>query len=96
MPRYRYTVEEAPEPIDDPVRDLSPQRSIEVDGNKLNITRRDPFGWWYISWDKGQLPERLTGAYTSFELAYKEAENYLKQKKYKVTSVKQTIQEKKE
>lgn len=46
-------------------------------GNKLHGKRKDPFGFVYLNFDKGQLPEELKGAYTSFSEAERAVKNYI-------------------
>lgn len=57
-------------------KDIGRVRSLELDNNKVNITRRDPYGFWHISLDKGQIPEHLKGAYTSYPQAEEAAIAY--------------------
>lgn len=72
----------------DPNRDLSKQRTLTLEGgNAVNITSRDPYGFWYISWERGQLPETLRGAYTSFTEAERAVLVYLSQKGKEVKAV---------
>lgn len=59
-------------------------RSLVLDNNKLNLKREDPFGFIYISFERGQTPDRLKGAYTSFEEAAKQAKLYLQEKNRKI------------
>lgn len=60
--------------------DLTNRRSVTIGDNKLNFTRTDPYGFWIISYEKGQLPRELTGVYTSFQNALKEAQSYIVKK----------------
>jgi hypothetical protein len=46
-------------------------------GNKLNFERRDPYGFWSIHYDKGQVPAALKGNYTTYEQAKAAADRYL-------------------
>lgn len=49
------------------------KRTFELkSGNKVVVTRRDPFGLWYISFDKGAVPKSLSGSYTTFALALRD------------------------
>lgn len=69
-------------------KDLLRVRSINLaGGNKINVKREDPFGFWTISWERGQLPDYLKGQYTSFEEARKAVEAYLAQKNKQVESI---------
>ncbi len=92
MSRFRYR--EVEEPRDDPNRDYSRVRTIEVEGNRINLTQTDPYGHWFISWDKGKLPERLSGAYTSYPLAREAILNHLENTGRKVIKIKETVGEK--
>ncbi len=70
-------------------KDLANIRVLDLDnGNKIRVTREDPFGFWYVSYEKGQIPEHLKGSYTSFDEAKKAINSYLTNKKREVTSVK--------
>jgi len=53
-------------------------RTIELDnGNKLNMTRTDPYGAIVLSLEHGQLPDALKGgSYTSWDQAEKAAKAY--------------------
>jgi hypothetical protein len=54
-------------------------RSIELEnGNKINMTRTDPYGAIVLSLEKGQLPENLKGgSYTSWDQAERAAQAYI-------------------
>lgn len=56
-------------------------RKIEIEGNTVHIKCQDPFGFWYISLSKGQLPTKLKGAYTTFDQALRDVNTWLKAKK---------------
>ena len=56
-------------------------RKIEIDGNTVHIRCEDPYGFWYISVSKGQIPEKLKGSYTSFDQAFRDVNTWLKDKK---------------
>jgi len=71
----------------DQARDLPNVRYIELaNGNKLNLKRADPFGFWYVSFEKGQVPAVLKSAFTTVEEAMKQIEIYLKAKNHEVKS----------
>lgn len=54
----------------DPKRDLPKERVIAVDnGVAFHITQEDPHGFWYVHREKGQIPAKLSGAYTTFQKA---------------------------
>ena len=65
-------------PYDDTAENI---RTIETNGAKIFLTRKDPYGFWSISFEHGQLPEQLTGSYTSAELAAADVDKYLSQHK---------------
>lgn len=56
-------------------------RKIEVEGNVIHIRCEDPYGFWYVSVEKGTIPDRLKGAYTSFDQALRDVNLWLKDKK---------------
>lgn len=56
-------------------------RTIDLGNNKIYLKQVDPFGLIYINFDKGQLPDWLKGAYTSFDLARRDVERYLNERK---------------
>ncbi len=54
------------------------RRQVELpNGNKYHIECRDPYGFWFIHMDKGQIPDRLSGAYTSADQAVSDINRYL-------------------
>lgn len=63
-------------------RDLPNRRETTLKNNTL-VVQKDPLyhGLWRIHFNKGQVPAKLSGAYTSFKLAQEAAEHYLSQKK---------------
>lgn len=54
--------------------------SIDLGNNKINMKRTDPYGFWTIGFDKGQVPEKLRGLYTSAEVARRAVTAYLDEK----------------
>lgn len=46
-------------------------------GNRLNLKRVDPYGFIYLSLDKGQMPVMYAGAYTDWTSARRAAEGYI-------------------
>ncbi len=56
-------------------------RKVEIENNIVHIRSEDPYGFWKISLQKGQLPEKLKGAYTSFDQALRDVNLWLKDKK---------------
>jgi hypothetical protein len=63
------------------------QRLVETTGANINLTRKDPFGFWFISFDKGAVPEKLTSAYTSLDQASIAIANYLDMSKTRSAKV---------
>lgn len=53
------------------MKDVPNHQYIELEnGNKLNLVRKDPFGFIFLSLDKGQLPTNLAGsAFTDWHQA---------------------------
>ena len=57
-------------------------RFVELsNGNKLYAKQSDPFGFWTVNFDKGQVPDSLNQTFTTFRHASKAIEAYLKQRK---------------
>ena len=62
----------------DATRDLGRHRTLALEnGNKVHFKCHDPFGFWTVNFDKGQMPDALSGHYTSFEYAEKAVRAYL-------------------
>lgn len=51
-----------------------------TNGNKVHVERQDPYGFWYVHYDKGPMPDQMTGAYTTYDQAEKAVVSYLKNK----------------
>lgn len=61
--------------------DLNLVRQFKLPGQQKITFKRDPqFSIWRVSFDKGGIPESLSGGYTTFEYAYNAANAYLKQR----------------
>lgn len=75
------------------MKDIPNHQYIELEnGNKLNLIRKDPFGFIYMSLDKGQLPVTYAGsAYTDWYQAKIAAYAYVKERQDTVA----VLQEKK-
>jgi len=56
-------------------------RTIEIDNNTVTIQSEDPYGFWRIKLKKGNLPDKLKGNYTSFDLALRDVNIWLQNKK---------------
>lgn len=54
---------------------------IVLPNNVIYLTSEDPYGFWKISLERGQLPEKYKGGYTSFSMALRDAETWFKEKK---------------
>ncbi len=57
-------------------------RKIDLpNGNIVWLKCEDPYGFWYVSLKKGQVPENLKGAYSNFAVALNAVNLWLKDKK---------------
>lgn len=65
-------------------------RVIELEnGNKLNMTRNDPYGLITFSLERGQLPDSLKGAsFTEWSFAEKAANSYVLQRQSVLAEIK--------
>ena len=73
-------------------KDLAKIRTVELEnGNTIIIENKDPYGFWYVHYEHGQMPKKLHGAYTSFEYALSAVQTYLKEKDEKIVHVKTLI-----
>lgn len=52
-------------------KDLSLDRTMNLNNNVVHIRKDGPYGFWFISLEKGNLPVHLKGSYTSFYEAEK-------------------------
>lgn len=57
------------------------KRVIDLGNNKIIMKQTDPFGLIYINFERGQMPDNLKGAFTSFDYARQAVERYLNSKK---------------
>lgn len=54
------------------------KRTVTLDnGNKIHFKKTDPYGFWVVNYNKGQLPKQLKGVYTSYNAAWKHVQAYL-------------------
>lgn len=64
--------------------DKDPKEKIHLNlsENDFVVKHRDddPYGFWWIGREKGQVPEELRGAYTTSELAKNAVQEYIAQK----------------
>jgi hypothetical protein len=64
------------------------------DGNSAILEAKDPFGFWYIRYDKGRTPDELVSqSFTNFNSAQAALEKFLSSNRYntKVTEEKVEI-----
>jgi hypothetical protein len=52
-------------------------RSIPVGKNILHAKREDPYGFWTIHFERGEVPDFLKGTYTSFSECWKKMAQYI-------------------
>jgi hypothetical protein len=55
-------------------------RSVPVGKNILHAKRQDPYGFWTIHFERGEIPAELKGSFTSFGEAWKRIEIYLEKR----------------
>lgn len=48
-------------------------------GFSIKLERRDPYGFVHVVWHKGAVPEPISGAYSTFDLARQAVVNYIDQ-----------------
>lgn len=48
--------------------------------NAICAERRDPYGLWHLSLERGSISKELTGAFTSYEEANKAIKTFLERK----------------
>lgn len=56
-------------------------RTIDLGNNKIFIKQTDPFGLIEISFERGQVPDELSGHFTGFDYARRVVDQYLSRKK---------------
>lgn len=61
----------------DPTRDLPKDRQITLKNNIIHIIKGGPFGFYTIHYDKGQIPESLSGEFIGIDDAKKVVRAYL-------------------
>jgi len=80
----------------DPFEDEEPENIQKVfmmgTGIKIYFRKIPPYGFWKISFERGELPEKLSGVYTSFKAAQKDAVSYL-QTRRNPTEIKEKIED---
>lgn len=67
----------------DPTKDLPTERKLNVAAVDFVVKQKpeDPYGYWWISREKGQVPVELSGAYTNPQLAEQAVQSYMNKKK---------------
>lgn len=64
-----------------PLKDAPKNPTLNIDGNVIHLTRRDPYGHIYISLEHGELPEKYRGAYTSMPIAETEVAKFIEERR---------------
>lgn len=57
------------------------KKTHEIDGRSFNLTKKDPYGHWYVTLPSGAPPKELSGVYTSEHDAIKAIDHYASKKK---------------
>ena len=71
---------------------LTSIHSFQNLNNKIYAKRLDPYGHWYLSFERGENPPEFKGAFTELEYAEKAIDAYLLRKNKKISKEKdQTI-----
>lgn len=52
-------------------KDLASVRTFQLDNNKVIATKEDPYGFWTIKFERGRVPDELSGHFTTFQQAEK-------------------------
>ena len=73
--------------------DLSEDRVIETDNNKIHIKVGD-YGKWSVYFERGVLPPELKGVFTTATIAKKAVLAYLQKRNKPVVKDKELIKEK--
>ena len=64
-------------PETDPERDVPNVRYVHTKhGFSVKLERRDPYGFVYVTWNKGPTPEKLSGAYSDYDRAREAVTSY--------------------
>ncbi len=59
------------------------ERTVHNTGSKIYLRRTDPYGFWYISFERGSPPEHLQGAYTTLDHVTAVVRNYVEENRIK-------------
>lgn len=73
------------------LKDAPRERHLKLWGNIVKFRCSDPYGFWKISLDKGNLPPKLKGEYTTYDEAVKAAKNYYENEKGKILRTPETV-----
>ena len=57
------------------------------DGKTIKVVREDPYGFWYVKWNTGAPPDRVSGGFTTAELALRALDQYLNQDTFRTERV---------
>jgi hypothetical protein len=57
---------------------------IVTTGNTVHFTSEDPYGFWRMTLDKGGLPAKYQGSYTTLAQAIQAAQAWITEKKLEV------------
>jgi hypothetical protein len=69
-------------------KDLSKTRTIELEnGNVLYVKNTDPYGFWTVHYEHGQLPKSMRGAYTTWDYALAAVKKYLADKDEPIVAI---------
>lgn len=63
---------------------MGKERTIKTETCIIKVTCKDPYGFWFISLDKGQIPEWLRGAYSTFDKAFADINKYIDEKRLNI------------
>lgn len=75
-------------------KDMARCRILELEnGNKIKVQATDPYGFWNVSYESGNMPKQLKGEYTSYDEAKKAVQTYLEACKKEIVGEKLTIGE---
>lgn len=58
---------------------------VEYNGRKFKIVSKDPYGYWYVSLEKGSTPKELDQSFTTLSAAMKKCEIYANNNPPKLT-----------
>lgn len=59
------------------------ERTVHTGSAKIYLRRKDPYGFWFVSFERGEIPAYLDQAFTSIDRAYEALENYMNTNKHR-------------